>query len=628
MNKFSTSLIILLFSLSLFVLTSCMDEEILADAAHTYKIWLANSEDSSYYSDYNENVALKYLNTLKFKGRDGKLHHVHIEVETGITGEQEKFFNTMIATGGWKEYDYIDYSFSSYSVTELYEAGIALDLTDYMEEWLPNYMNWLQANPDYARTAANIVNGERRYLTLYSYHDDVENWGGFVYRRDWVLKYGKHPEGSPKAGQPFTGGFDENGTWNDDITFPSYYTELGQIYKENIDPEWDGTCPVFISDWEWMLDIFSTALKEEGITDGYCTTIYYPGYIGTGDLISSFGGGGVMFYLDEEANEIKFGGTSEAFNTYIKMMQIWYKKGWLDKKFAEHTSDIFYQVDMKTTHSGKAGMWYSNISSLFNRLEKEIAPATKGIYVVAARQPINDVYGEGKVKFSKDNIFTPKVFYNTSKEFSGGIFTTAFKETGKDIECLMSVLNFLNEWETEDGSLPGYLLNFAGLTKEQYETVAKPGDMYDRFGLTEGSYFVKEDYSDNGIKYKTNPIIGSNDALRNPSTLNRIVGGLQGPLDKWKGEEDHQVQHEWGFYINSGYLLRSFEGQLGSNISKKRNSTFNDIEEYLEQHVPMMIKGDDATFDREWANIKKYINRLEYLEEVLEVYNQLLNDLS
>ena len=42
----------------------------------------------------------------------------------------------------------------------------------------------------------------------------------------------------------------------------------------------------------------------------------------------------------------------------------------------------------------------------------------------------------------------------------------------------------------------------------------------------------------------------------------------------------------------------------------------------------MMIKGDDATFDREWANIKKYINRLEYLEEVLEVYNQLLNDLS
>ena len=202
MNKFSTSLIILLFSLSLFVLTSCMDEEILADAAHTYKIWLANSEDSSYYSDYNENVALKYLNTLKFKGRDGKLHHVHIEVETGITGEQEKFFNTMTATGGWKEYDYIDYSFSSYSVTELYEAGIALDLTDYMEEWLPNYMNWLQANPDYARTAANIVNGERRYLTLYSYHDDVENWGGFVYRRDWVLNTENIPKVLRKPDNP------------------------------------------------------------------------------------------------------------------------------------------------------------------------------------------------------------------------------------------------------------------------------------------------------------------------------------------------------------------------------------------------------------------------------------------
>ena len=53
-----------------------------------------------------------------------------------------------------------------------------------------------------------------------------------------------------------------------------------------------GDEPIYISDWEWMFDIFAKAMDDLGITDGYCYAPYYLGYLETGDLSSGFGGGG------------------------------------------------------------------------------------------------------------------------------------------------------------------------------------------------------------------------------------------------------------------------------------------------------------------------------------------------
>ena len=50
-----------------------------------------------------------------------------------------------------------------------------------------------------------------------------------------------------------------------------------------------GTDPVYISDWEWMFEIFTEAMADQGITDSYCTSIYYPGYMWSGGLCSCFG---------------------------------------------------------------------------------------------------------------------------------------------------------------------------------------------------------------------------------------------------------------------------------------------------------------------------------------------------
>ena len=68
-----------------------------------------------------------------------------------------------------------------------------------------------------------------------------------MYRRDWLVNYGTNPQ----TGEAFSGEW-KDGEWTDNVVFPS-----------------GGTDPVYISDWEWMFDIFETALQMQGMTDGY-----------------------------------------------------------------------------------------------------------------------------------------------------------------------------------------------------------------------------------------------------------------------------------------------------------------------------------------------------------------------
>lgn len=148
---------------------------------------------------------------------------------------------------------------------------------------------------------------------------------GFCYRRDWIAKYGANPQ----TGAAFTYGFtDENDfeSWEDDVVFPNGTDE-----------------PLYISDWEWMFEIFEKAMEEQGISDGYCYSPYYYGYMQTGDLFTGFGGGAPYWYNDNGTcvNGIE----TDSFRAYLQCLNTWYQKGWLDKSFSEHTSDVFFAVD-------------------------------------------------------------------------------------------------------------------------------------------------------------------------------------------------------------------------------------------------------------------------------------------
>ena len=126
---------------------------------------------------------------------------------------------------------------------------------------MPNYVALVHSNDTYKKNCITMVDGEEHYFSLRTIMDAPESvFQGFMYRRDWIVKYGTNPA----TGAAFTGGFTDPAnpdSWEDDVVFPS-----------------GGTDPIYISDWEWMFEIFEKAMADLGITDGYCISLYYKGF--------------------------------------------------------------------------------------------------------------------------------------------------------------------------------------------------------------------------------------------------------------------------------------------------------------------------------------------------------------
>lgn len=561
----------------------------------SYEVWISVGEDPQFYSSYNDNVSVKYWNSLQFEGEDGELTDVNFSFVSAATGTAKTEFDKLIGTGDY--FDIMDMAQGSYTASQLYEDGVVIDLTPYIEEQncMPNYLKFLEENPSYAKTAKTYVNGQAKYLQIYAYNEDINGWGGFQYRRDWVAKYAKHPV----TGAAFTGGF-TNGVWSDNVMFPSWYNEdLKEAYLK-IDPTWDGTVPVFISDWEFMLDAFATAIKAESRSKGYPMSIYYPGYIETGDLVSAFGGGGQAWYID--GNTVKYGGTSDNFKTYLECMNNWYKNGWLDKEFETRSTNIFYAVDTSNITSGNVGLFYSDGSTTLSKMS-----GVEGEYVLSARQPINDKYGagakEGDPKFVPGvNEFVPENFYQNTKETNSIVLTD--KMEGKDIAACLRAIDYLYE---QDG---GCRLVLGGLTKEQYDTVATSGDMFARYNLAQtGSYSVLDTPTAEGYNYKISEVIGTNEILAKAACMNRFVGLKDDKCDMYRDDEYNLIHKEWNIYEAKGQMLKSFTNQLSSANSDLYNDNLSSIRNKSNQEIYKFIKGEKSLTGNDWSDFTKSINR-------------------
>ncbi len=225
---------------------------------------VTSPDDNVTFTDWNDNPAVKYWLDQEWAGKK-----VEIEFYNPPAGVEFDFYATQLATG-----DYKDIMFAGFlpdTPASLYDQGIALDLTDLVKEYMPHYQAWLDAHPELEDRLYSTVDGEKRQIAISAISDVPQtSWEALLYRRDWILEYGTNPE----TGEAFTGGWNEDKTaFEDDIVFPS-----GSPY------------PVYISDWEWMFDIFQTAIEDLGIEDGYAYQQVPAGYMGTGDVTSGFGG--------------------------------------------------------------------------------------------------------------------------------------------------------------------------------------------------------------------------------------------------------------------------------------------------------------------------------------------------
>lgn len=562
-------------------LAACGSDDSDNGDAITISYWSPRGEDASHYAEYEDNPIIQYIEK-NYTFNDKK---VHFDFYIAPPGSESDDFSTLIGTGDYC--DVMDMSMASSSAVELYEEDIAWDLTELVPANMPNYMAFLEANPDCESSLYSIVDGEKKILLLRGFTDEAQDsFQGFCYRRDWLAKYGTNPQ----TGAAFTGRFTDESdpeSWEDDVVFPNGTDE-----------------PLYISDWEWMFGIFEKAMEEQGITDGYCYSPYYLGYMQTGDFATGFGGGAPYWYNDN--GTCVNGITTDNFRACLQCLNTWYQKGWIDSSFAEHTSDMFFAVDPAKVFQGKVGLWQGRISTVGTQIDADDA-YTDGAVVYGCRQPINDIYG-GPEQQNKE----PNHMYQFSKIRTGVVLTKKMDE-----EKVITFLKFVDFMFSEEG-----MLLRGGLNKEQYES--SQDEFYTSLGMTEGLYSIVEEDGKNVVKYN----IDTSSTAFSAATLNRMQPVLQKVSDVDQGYDHYlkQAIESWDYYENSAALTEGVLNAVSVEDSKEITKIRANYDQFLGRSIAPMIKGsgydiwDDVSWDQFVSDVNKYQGG-----KVTEIYQKAID---
>ena len=567
---------ILLSMLLILSLISCNKGEVKSgEEAKTETVevtwWISRGEDSTYYMSYDDNPAVKYLETLDFNGKK-----VDLKFLVPVTGAERDNFNTLLMT---EEYAKIfDMSYCTSTATELYEDDIIWDLTPYIEEYMPNYSRIIK-DPEFVPYVYSPVDGEKKILSLYNLKSEVtSNFMGLNYRRDWVAKYGTNPFTGEKFNYGYTDESDYNTYW-DDVVFPNG--------TEN---------PIYVSDWEWMFEIFEKAMADLGITDGYCISIYYKGFSEAGgNFDSAFGGGCPMWYKDQNGNAA-FGGTSEELKTYLILMNSWYNKGWLDKNFADHTSDQIYAIESAKINSGKVGAFIGRRGNAGGQMDSG-DKLTEGIMIYGARPAINDVYGSDEMKNKE-----PYSLYQYSR--IGVNICISKKTTEDELKTILTMLDYLYSDE-------GSALLALGLNKEEFESIQDPA--YKKYGLEDGAY-AKTINEDGSVVFERNPKLLEDNNLASAMALKRVTCGYYVPgivpaLNRSYDACSLRNMTEWDYYLNTGYIDKSLRAQFTSDEAAVYSKVYSNVDTYMSQNIPKFIMGVLDVNGVDWDNYCKMLNK-------------------
>ncbi len=564
-------------------------EPVVTDPEDRSFSWLLDMGETGFYDEYEENPAAKWWTAQSWDAyHDGVGQTVSIDFITPPTGSETDNFSTLLAT---REYpDVIGLNHATASVKELYEEGVLLDLTEYVNQYMPNYLQWIEDHPDYEDDILYQVDGEKKHLQIYNTTDEAgDHWGGYLYRRDWIVKYGTNPE----TGEAFTGSYAEDGTWTDDVVFPSGNTD-----------------PIYISDWEWMFEIFEKALSDLGLSDGYCVQMYYPGYIRTGEIVCGFGGIIPWYYVDKSGT-VRFGADSDGMRAYLSCMHEWYERGWLDQGFDER-SDIFFQIDSPSVYSGSVGCWYGMNSQVLDALDDHSTPALEGICAFCAPQPINDKYGTA----AEQNV-EPVSYFLAGGLLTNGIAITE-KAKEKDLPTLLTAIDYL--YSTEGGLLRSY-----GFSDVMQQEVQDP--FYMENGLEQGAYHITR--LENGEDaYVLSDARNAIDGLGGAAAMIRVPGNQinHNLLEEKPNETYRYCMGMWKYYDDTanGGISAQVTERLSTEVTNECTLMNNNMLTYMDQTIPAFITGakdisDDAAWEEYCGELRNfgYQTYVDALQDVM-----------
>ncbi len=611
--------------------------------ANTFSWWIIAADgDGIYYDEYEDHPGVQWLRNQYWDvenhtlGSEGNGEQIDFTFQTPIAGSETDNFNTMLGTGEYT--DLVDLSYYNGSIATLAEDGVLMDITEYVEEYMPDYLAILEEHPDWkSQVTTTDEDGNTHYYYLPLLSDGARDpWDGFVYRRDWVVKYAQptdyvwdwdsdyvkengHPEVTPlekakeqnnlngwKANEvtefTATPGDDPDNTYTDNVIFPSGTSD-----------------PLTISDWEWMFEAFDKALDERGYgddSDAYCISIPYGGYFQMGDLVSSFGGGNGYYYVDDEG-QVSFDATSDNFKTYLECMNTWNNSGWLDTQFETRSGDLFYMINQSGFNQGKVGMWEGMVWDTGTKIRTTCMDASdqKDAYVMGCAFPINDMYGTEAQMYQE-----PDSFYGeTAGPATGGVGITT-KAEDKNLPALFTYLNWCY---TEEGAV----FSGMGLSQEQYESMEFDPDTYEEYNFTEGLYHVEDR---DGLKTYVNNIPQDSTINGNAFMTGRLTArlqmtgvgeGLDYAIDNGESEVYQACRQEYGRYVSTGNIT-AYTSKLTDEENETANSVYTSLLDYLNQTVPKMIKeGVDSQWDEYVKQVESYDT-----DSVCEIYQKYVDE--
>lgn len=239
-----------------------------------------------------------------------KISNVHVDFQLqhpSVFGEQ---FNLQVASG-----DYADVyceAATNYNggFDKAVEDDVLLDLTDYMEEYAPNYWDIIHSSDANLRDAT--TDGGRIVFFAAAYDEGQPCGKGPMIRADWAEEFGMDPL--------------------EIDTYAEYEDYIEQAYNT------------------YGATVQLPMAGEPGfgyLTSGFETSVSFG---------NSFEATLPWFQQD---GKLQSGVFTEGFQEYVKMVADWYQKGWIYQDFMSEDFGMQGGADIGMVTSGESSLWWA-----------------------------------------------------------------------------------------------------------------------------------------------------------------------------------------------------------------------------------------------------------------------------
>lgn len=258
----------------------------------------------SMLDDINENITLQELE-----------NRTNVHLNWTFCNFDGSTFSLMLNSGDWC--DVVDNASGQYpgGVAAGVADGVFIELTDLIDEYMPNYKALLDADPSLVRDCS-FADGKINFIGKIYCDQGPVMWGPFI-RADWAEELGYDP--------------------NEIDTYTEYHDVMTAMKTEY--------------GMNQVLRLLGNGVEMFG----YLTY----GYGVNGDLGSANG----SFPVYHDNGTVKFGSLEDGFKDYLKMMNQWYNEGLISSDFVSITDPNMFDPEAAT---GKYGIFYANVSHVTN----------------------------------------------------------------------------------------------------------------------------------------------------------------------------------------------------------------------------------------------------------------------